>query len=136
MQRGDAKALLGTATNRLKGSMRVGGQEHFYLEGQVATAMPDEDNGVSVVSSNQNPTEAQKLVAEVLGLSMKDVLLETRRLGGGFGGKETQANACCCFAALFALRNRCKTVCRCDNSGSIPAGRQMWFLPRFIRCHC
>ena len=117
MQRGDAIGALNDATNSpgihtLSGEMRVGGQEHFYLEGQVATATPDEDNGVHVVSSNQNPTEAQKLVAEVLGLSMKDVLLETRRLGGGFGGKETQANACCCFAALFALRNQCKTVCR------------------------
>lgn len=112
MQRGDANKRLQSGANHIKGSMRVGGQEHFYLEGQVATAMPDEDNGVHVVSSNQNPTEAQKLVAEVLGISMKDVLLETRRLGGGFGGKETQANACCCFAALFALRNRCKTVCR------------------------
>ena len=117
MQRGDAVNALNAAskvpgTTTLSGSMSVGGQEHFYLEGQVATAAPDEDSGVHIVSSNQNPTEAQKLVAEVLGLSMKDVLLETRRLGGGFGGKETQANACCCFAALFALRNRCKTVCR------------------------
>ncbi len=112
MQRGNAEAELGNSEKTIIGSMRVGGQEHFYLEGQVATAVPDEDNGVHVLSSNQNPTEAQKLVAEVLGLSMKDVLLETRRLGGGFGGKETQANACCCLAALFALRNQCKTVCR------------------------
>jgi len=112
MQRGDAATALKSSPHLLRGTVRVGGQEHFYLEGQVATAVPDEDNGVHVVSSNQNPTEAQKLVAEVLGISMKDVLLETRRLGGGFGGKETQANACCCLAALFALRNRCKTVCR------------------------
>ncbi len=124
MQRGDAEGALKAAArtpevNTRSGSMRVGGQEHFYLEGQVATAMPDEDNGVHVVSSNQNPTEAQKLVAEVLGLSMNDVLLETRRLGGGFGGKETQANACCCFAALFALRNNCKTVCRLSRRDDI-----------------
>jgi len=112
MQRGDALSELKNGSHYLKGSVRVGGQEHFYLEGQVASAEPDEDGGVHVLSSNQNPTEAQKLVAEVSGISMKDVLLETRRLGGGFGGKETQANACCCFAALFALRNRCKTVCR------------------------
>lgn len=117
MRRGDAISTLNLAVKEqgvrtLSGSMRVGGQEHFYLEGQVAIAMSDEDNGVHVISSNQNPTEAQKLVAEVLGCTMKDVLLETRRLGGGFGGKETQANACCCFAALFALRNNCKTVCR------------------------
>jgi len=112
MQRGDALTELKNAPHKLKGSVRVGGQEHFYLEGQIASAGTDEDGGVHVLSSNQNPTEAQKLVAEVLGIAMKDVLLETRRLGGGFGGKETQANACCCFAALFAVRNQCKTVCR------------------------
>ena len=112
MQRGDALAELANGDHRLSGSVSVGGQEHFYLEGQVATASADEDQGVSILSSNQNPTEAQKLVAEVLGVSMKDVLLETRRLGGGFGGKETHATACCCFAALFALRNRCRVVCK------------------------
>ena len=112
MQRGDALSELKNGPNKIKGSVRVGGQEHFYLEGQVASALPDEDGGVHVLSSNQNPTEAQKLVAEVLGITMKDVLLETRRLGGGFGGKETQANACCCFAALFATRNQCKAICR------------------------
>ena len=112
MQRGDALSALKNGPHYLKGSIRVGGQEHFYLEGQVASATCDEDGGIHVLSSNQNPTEAQKLVAEVLDLSMKDVLLETRRLGGGFGGKETQANACCCFAALFAMRNHCKAVCR------------------------
>ena len=112
MQRGDALSALKEGLHKLKGSVRVGGQEHFYLEGQVAAASPDEDGGVHVLSSNQNPTEAQKLVAEVLDIPMKDVLLETRRLGGGFGGKETQANACCCLAALFAVRNQCNTVCR------------------------
>ncbi len=112
MQRGDSPAALAKAKNRVNGSLRIGGQEHFYLEGQVATATPQEDHGVQVLSSNQHPTEAQKLVAEVLGLSMNDVLIETRRLGGGFGGKETQATACCCFAALFAVRNQCKTICR------------------------
>ncbi len=112
MKRGEAAQELGNSVHRLAGRVTVGGQEHFYLEGQVAAASVDEDGGIHLLSSNQNPTEAQKLVAEVLNISMKDVLLETRRLGGGFGGKETQANACCCFAALFALRNRCKTVCR------------------------
>lgn len=112
MQRGSVLQEMAASAHKLSGSVSVGGQEHFYLEGQVAAASVDEDGGVHVLSSNQNPTEAQKLVAEVLGLAMKDVLLETRRLGGGFGGKETHANACCCFAALFALRNDCKTVCR------------------------
>ncbi len=112
MQRGDAAATLKNAEHKLSGQFFVGGQEHFYLEGQVARAEMDEDGGVIVRSSNQNPTEAQKLVAEVLGIAMHAVVVETRRMGGGFGGKETQANACCCFAALFAVRNRCAVVCR------------------------
>jgi xanthine dehydrogenase large subunit len=112
MQRGDAAAALASAAHRISGQLHVGGQEHFYLEGQVARAEVDEDGGVVVRTSNQNPTEAQKLVAEVLGVSMHSVVVETRRMGGGFGGKETQANACCCIAALFAIRNRCAVVCR------------------------
>ncbi len=112
MKRGEAMQALENGPHRLAGNVTVGGQEHFYLEGQVAAASVDEDGGIHLLSSNQNPTEAQKLVAEVLNIAMKDVLLETRRLGGGFGGKETHANACCCFAALFAQRNHCKTICR------------------------
>ena len=132
MQRGDAVTELDKGAHRLTGKVSVGGQEHFYLEGQVATASVDEDNGVHVLSSNQNPTEAQKLVAEVLDLSMKDVLLETRRLGGGFGGKETQANACCCFAALFARRNRCKTVCRLSRRDDmIMTGKRHEFINEY-----
>jgi len=132
MQRGDAAAHLDSGAHRLNGKVSVGGQEHFYLEGQVATAFVDEDEGVHILSSNQNPTEAQKLVAEVLGLSMKDVLLETRRLGGGFGGKETQANACCCFAALFAKRNRCKTVCRLSRRDDmITTGKRHEFINEY-----
>ena len=132
MQRGDAVTELDKGAHRLTGKVSVGAQEHFYLEGQVATASVDEDNGVHVLSSNQNPTEAQKLVAEVLDLSMKDVLLETRRLGGGFGGKETQANACCCFAALFARRNRCKTVCRLSRRDDmIMTGKRHEFINEY-----
>jgi len=135
MQRGTAASQLksstqlNNSTQQLNGQIRVGGQDHYYLEGQVATATVDEDNGIHVLSSNQNPTEAQKIVAEVLGLTMKDVLLETRRLGGGFGGKETQANACCCFAALFALRNRCAAVCRLSRGDDmIMTGKRHEFI--------
>lgn len=104
MSRGNSQSTLNGAQNRLSGSVRVGGQEHFYLEGQVARAIPEEHGGVSIVSSNQNPTEAQHIVAKVLGIPMHKVVLETRRMGGGFGGKETQANACCALAAVFAVR--------------------------------
>ncbi len=112
MQRGEVEEVMSGAAHQISSTVVVGGQEHFYLEGQVARAVADEDGGVLVNTSNQNPTEAQKLVAEVLGLPMHAVVVETRRMGGGFGGKETQANACCCLAAIFAVRNRCAVVCR------------------------
>lgn len=112
MQRGEAQTHLDLAPYTVTNTFTVGGQEHFYLEGQVASAVADEDGGMIVRSSNQNPTEAQKLVAEVLGIPMNAVTVETRRMGGGFGGKETQANASCCLAAVFASRNGCRVVCR------------------------
>lgn len=132
MQRGDSAAALSAATNRISGQFEVGGQEHFYLEGQVARAEVDEDGGVLVKSSNQNPTEAQKLVAEVLGIPMNAVVVETRRMGGGFGGKETQANACCCIAALFAVRNHCAVVCRLSRRDDmVMTGKRHPFLNRY-----
>ena len=82
----------------------VRGQEHFYLEGQVSLALPTEDDGVHVISSSQHPSEVQKLVASVLGTSIHQVQVEVRRMGGGFGGKESQAAALACTAALFARR--------------------------------
>ena len=112
MQRGDADAALNKAPHRLQGSVRTGGQEHFYLEGQVALAIPGEEGSVTVHSSNQNPTEAQHLVAAVLGVPMHKVTIETRRMGGGFGGKETQATTCCALAALFCARQAVAVSCR------------------------
>ncbi|MDE2016800.1 MAG: xanthine dehydrogenase molybdopterin binding subunit, partial [Hyphomicrobiales bacterium] len=88
------------APRRLKGRMAIGGQEHFYLEGQVALALPGEDGDVSLHVSTQHPSEVQHVVAHVLGLASNAVTVEVRRMGGAFGGKETQAN---CFAALAAL---------------------------------
>ncbi len=132
MQRGNAQDALPDAQHRLAGVMTVGGQEHFYLEGQVAIARCDEDGGVHVQSSNQNPTEAQKLVAEVLAIPMNAVVIETRRMGGGFGGKETHANASCCFAALFAVRNRCTVVCRLSRRDDmIMTGKRHNFQNRY-----
>jgi len=112
MQRGDAAAALTTAPHRLQGSQSIGGQEHFYLEGQVALAQPAEHGGARVTSSNQNPTEAQHMVAKVLGVPMHRVTLITRRMGGGFGGKETQANLCCALAAVVAVKHQRSTSCR------------------------
>ncbi|MGK0473682.1 MAG: xanthine dehydrogenase large subunit [Candidatus Azotimanducaceae bacterium] len=101
---GDAEAALANAPHRLKGEQLIRGQEHFYLEGQIAMAIPGEDGSVFVYSSTQHPTEGQKLIAKVLGIDQNLVQVETRRMGGGFGGKETQAAPLGCLAALFAVR--------------------------------
>lgn len=104
---GDAKGALETAPNKLKSDMYIKGQEHFYLEGQISVATPNEDGGVQVYASSQHPAEVQKLVARVLGLPVAQVLVEVRRMGGGFGGKESQAAVLGCMAAVLAVRNRC-----------------------------
>ena len=105
MQTGNAVKAIQKAKYKISGNFSIGGQEHFYLETQAALSIPKED-GMFVYSSTQNPTEIQKLVAEVLGLSMKQVVVETRRMGGGFGGKETQAAGVACLSALLAYRNK------------------------------
>jgi len=132
MKRGDSQAALQSAPHRLKGEISIGGQEHFYLEGQVARARPEEDGGVTIWSSNQNPTETQHLVANVLGLAMHRVTVIVRRMGGGFGGKETHATACAVFAALFARRNGVTTSCRLSRRDDmIMTGKRHAFLNRY-----
>ncbi len=100
--RGDAAASLANAQRRLEGRMAIGGQEHFYLEGQVAMAVPGEGGEMHVWSSTQHPTEVQHMVARVLGIPDAAVTAEVRRMGGGFGGKESQATQWACLAALAA----------------------------------
>jgi xanthine dehydrogenase large subunit len=104
LRRGEADAAIAAAPRRLSGTMRVGGQEHFYLEGQVAMAEPGEDGDVRVWSSTQHPSETQHMVSHVLGVPNHTVLVEVRRMGGGFGGKETQANLFACVAAVVAQK--------------------------------
>lgn len=101
-QRGDVEAALARAPHRISGSFHIGGQEHFYLETQTALVIPGEDQQLQVFSSTQNPTEVQKLVAEVMGISMNQVTIDMRRMGGGFGGKETQAAGVACLCAIVA----------------------------------
>jgi xanthine dehydrogenase large subunit len=99
MQRGDISV---PSEHRIKGKLRCGGQEHFYLEGQVALAIPGERSEMQVYSSTQHPTEVQHLVAAALALPDAAVTVELRRLGGGFGGKETQSSVYAIAAALLA----------------------------------
>jgi xanthine dehydrogenase large subunit len=104
LKRGDAEAALAKAPHRIVGKMAIGGQDHFYLEGQIAMAIPGEDDEVTVLSSTQHPSEIQHMVALVLGVPNHAVTIECRRMGGAFGGKETQGNLFACIAALVAKK--------------------------------
>jgi xanthine dehydrogenase large subunit len=102
VRRGDAAAALKAAPHTLRGTLEVGGQEHFYLEGQIAYAMPLEQNQWWIYSSTQHPGEVQHWVAHALGIDNHAVRVECRRMGGGFGGKETQAGHLAVWAAVAA----------------------------------
>jgi xanthine dehydrogenase large subunit len=102
--RGDAATAIARAAHRLEGRLEIGGQEHFYLEGQVSLAVPGEGIEMTVHASTQDPTETQHIVARILGVPDAFVTVETRRMGGGFGGKESQACAWAAIAALGALK--------------------------------
>ncbi len=104
VRRGDAAAAVAGARHRLRGSLAVGGQEHFYLEGQIAYAMPLEQGQWRVHSSTQHPGEVQHWIAHALGIDSNAVTVECRRMGGGFGGKETQAGHMAVWAALAARK--------------------------------
>lgn len=132
LQRGDAKKAIDNATNKISGVQRIGGQEHFYLEGQAAVATPDEHGGVRINSSNQNPTEAQHIVAKVLGVPMHRVTLVTRRMGGGFGGKETNANLCCALVAMVAVKHQRVASCRLSRQDDmVMTGKRHGFYTQY-----
>ena len=114
MARGDAQGALASAPRRARGRFVIGGQDHFYLEGQIALATPREDGDVHVWSSTQHPTEVQHLIARVLGKPDHCVTVEVRRMGGGFGGKETQASLFAAAAALVAVKTGRPAKCRPD----------------------
>ncbi|MEP3047783.1 MAG: xanthine dehydrogenase molybdopterin binding subunit [Roseibium sp.] len=113
-RRGSPETGMPAAEMVQSGNMRIGGQEHFYLEGQIAMVVPEEDDGMLVYSSTQHPTEIQHTIAKVLGVPDARVTAEVRRMGGGFGGKESQANQWASLAALgaYATGKACK--CRLD----------------------
>ena len=108
--KGTPESAINAAPIKLTDSFYIGGQEHFYLEGQVAIAAPQEDGGLVIYSSTQHPTEIQHKVAEATGLKMHEVRVEVRRMGGAFGGKESQGNALAiaCAIAAKATHKTCK----------------------------
>jgi xanthine dehydrogenase large subunit len=114
VRRGDAAAALARAPHTLTGTLEVGGQEHFYLEGQVAYALPQEQDQWLIYSSTQHPGEVQHWVAHALGQDSHAVRVECRRLGGGFGGKETQAGHLAVWAAVAAARLKRPVKLRLD----------------------
>jgi xanthine dehydrogenase large subunit len=114
VRRGDASQALARAAHTLQGTLEVGGQEHFYLEGQVAYALPQEQNQWLIHSSTQHPGEVQHWVAHALGLDNHAVTVQCRRMGGGFGGKETQAGHLAVWAALAAHKMKRPVKLRLD----------------------
>jgi len=110
--RGDPDAAMAAAPHRLTAEFSVGGQEHFYLEGQIAFAIPGEDGDVVVHSSTQHPTDVQQVCAELLGYDFNRVTAVVRRMGGAFGGKETNATWVAAAAALAAVKTGCPVKLR------------------------
>ncbi|QFI70231.1 xanthine dehydrogenase molybdopterin binding subunit [Sinorhizobium alkalisoli] len=104
LERGDIEAGFAKSRHVVEGEMRIGGQDHFYLEGHISLAIPGEDDEVTVFASTQHPSETQHMVAQVLGVPSNAVTVNIRRMGGAFGGKETQANLFAAAAALAAKK--------------------------------
>ena len=129
LERGEVEQALAAAPHRLKGRMRVGGQDHFYLEGQIAFAVPGEDDEVTVYSSTQHPSEVQHMVAHVLGVPSNAVTIIVRRMGGGFGGKETQPNLFAAVAAVAAKKwNRAVKLRPDRDDDMVATGKRHDFL--------
>jgi xanthine dehydrogenase large subunit len=132
LKRGDAAGAIARAPHKLSGELRLGGQDHFYLEGQVSVAEPREDGDIMLRCSTQHPSEVQKLVARVLGRPLHAVTVECRRMGGGFGGKETQAAQFACLAALLTHRTGRPVKLRLDrDEDMIATGKRHDFLVRY-----
>jgi xanthine dehydrogenase large subunit len=114
LARGEPADAFARAPRKVRGELYVGGQEQFYLEGQIAYAIPGEDKGMHVYCSTQHPSEMQHVVAHALGLHSHHVVVECRRMGGGFGGKESQSALWAAAAAIAAVRTRRPVKLRAD----------------------
>jgi xanthine dehydrogenase large subunit len=132
VRRGDAAAAIAAAPRKLSAEFRAGGQEHFYLEGQVALATPGEGGEMAVVSSTQHPSEVQHIAARVLGCDYNRVTVTCRRMGGGFGGKESNASWVGAAAALAArITNRPVKLRLARRADMIATGKRHPFLYRW-----
>ena len=133
VKRGDADAALAKAPHRIEGTMEVGGQEHFYLEGQVGYAIPLEQNQWRILSSTQHPGEVQHWVAHALGVESNAVSVECKRMGGGFGGKETQAGHIAVWAAVAARKFNRPVKLRLDRDDDfMVTGKRHPFAYRYV----
>jgi xanthine dehydrogenase large subunit len=127
--RGTPAAVLASCAHRLQGTVVIGGQDHFYLEGQIAIAVPQEDGAMLIHSSTQHPTEVQHIVAHALGVRAHSVTVQCRRMGGGFGGKESQPALIAAAAAVLAHQTGRPVKLRLDrDSDMIMTGKRHDFL--------
>ena len=129
LHRGDPDAVIAAAPHRLSGTFECNGQEQFYLEGQVSYAVPKEDQAVHVMCSTQHPSEMQAVVAHAMGWRSHQVHVECRRMGGGFGGKESQSALFACLSAIAAVRLRRPVKLRLDRDDDFMiTGKRHGFL--------
>jgi len=129
LRRGRPEAAMSASPRRVAGRFSIGGQDHFYLEGQIALAIPGEDDEMVLFVSTQHPSEVQHMVAHALGTRANAVVVNIRRMGGGFGGKETQMNLFACIAAIAARRLGCAVKLRPDrDEDMIATGKRHDFV--------
>jgi xanthine dehydrogenase large subunit len=132
IERGDVERALREATHTADGELFIGGQEHFYLETQAAVARIDEAESIHVDSSTQHPTETQEIVARVLGVAKNRVVVQALRMGGAFGGKETQANPWAAVAAVGCLKTKRAVRVRLDRLRDfVMTGKRHPFVGRY-----
>jgi len=130
--RGDAGNALRRAPHVLKGALQTGAQEHWYFETQIAISAPGEDDEMHIISSTQNPSETQAIIADLLAVRRNDITVEVRRMGGAFGGKETQAHHIAAWAALLAKKTGRPVKIRLSrDDDQIMTGKRHPFLIRY-----
>jgi len=132
IRRGDVQSALEASPQILEGDFYMGGQEHFYLEMQAAVAEPGEDGSMCVISSTQHPSEVQHIVAHLLAVPVNQVVVQSQRMGGGFGGKETQAATFAALAALAAAKTNRPVRVRINRDlDMMITGKRHPFLAKF-----